>query len=77
MRIVRYKILDFSEVQKVYNKNGRISYYFLDVVLESRDNPDDIILHSKVVYSWWELRKLRKQKYLHVVEDGEEENEKN
>ena len=78
MQIRRYKILDFSEVTKVYNKKGRVSYYFLDVVLEDREDEDQIRIISKVVYTWWELRKLKKLKYLHILEENTEvENEEN
>ena len=78
MQIKRYKILDFSEVTKVYNKKGRVSYYFLDVVLEDREDEDQIRIISKVVYTWWELRKLKKLKYLHILEESAEaENEEN
>lgn len=76
MQIKRYKILDFSEVTKVYNKKGRVSYYFLDVILEDRENEDQIRIVSKIVYTWWELRKLRKLTHLHILEEAvvDEEN---
>lgn len=78
MQIKRYKILDFSEVTKVYNKKGRVSYYFLDVVLEDREDANQIKVISKVVYTWWELRKLKKLKYLHILEENAGvENEEN
>lgn len=71
MQIKRYRILDFSEVTKVYSKKGRISYYFLDIILEDRENADQIRIVSKIVYTWWELRRLKKLKYLHIVEENE------
>lgn len=78
MRIKRYKILDFSEVTKVYNRNGRVSYYFMDIVLEDRECADEIRIVSKIMYTWWEMRKVKRLKYLHIVEEkGENENEEN
>lgn len=76
--IARYKILEISNIRKVYGRNGRISYYIFDISVEDRYDDNNVILITRIAYSWWELRKIKKLKYIHLVEDKEmNENETN
>lgn len=71
MRIKRYKILDIGEIHTIYNKdNGRVSYYFFDLAVI---DDGEIKRVSKIAYTKWEIRKIKKLKYIHILEEKEEE----
>ena len=73
MRIHRYEVLNISEIETVFNKQtNRPSYYFFDLVVMDKKE-DAIKVVSRIAYTKKEVKKIKKLKYIHIIENSEEE----
>ena len=72
MQIKKYKIIDFSKVKTVFTKGkffDKVCYYLIDIIVQDKNDEESIKIISKIIYSRWELRKIKKLKYLHIIEE--------
>lgn len=71
---LKFPVLGYSDAYTVYDREtNKVSYYYIELLVEV-DGEETVL--PRIVYTKKELKKIKKLKYVHIVEEVME-NEKN